>query len=274
MFKNILVALEEGSDALAPYAISLAKRLGAKATLVLPLRDDALIADGSLAARYEFALGEFAARKARARKSLEAFGAKAIAEGVEAEIILPDDPEDPRRDQVAEFARGFDFTVVAQVKPGQPPASDDLAGALLAESGRPVLVVPAIQREPASFRRVIVAWDGSAVAARAFGDADPILWLAESVEIVAVTGPTSPPLLLRGGERLAARLGGGGLAASFRRLPGDEDPANALLSYVADVGPDLLVAGGYGHSRMREALLGGATRTLLSSQTVPLFLSH
>ena len=57
-------------------------------------------------------------------------------------------------------------------------------------------------------------------------------------------------------------------------MPSDEDPANALLSYLADVGADMLVAGGYGHSRLREALFGGVTRTLLSSQTLPLLLSH
>ena len=66
----------------------------------------------------------------------------------------------------------------------------------------------------------------------------------------------------------------GGVAAEFKRLPSDEDPANALLSYAADFGADLMVAGGYGHSRIREALFGGVTRTLLSSQTLPLFLSR
>jgi nucleotide-binding universal stress UspA family protein len=70
------------------------------------------------------------------------------------------------------------------------------------------------------------------------------------------------------------RLHQGGVNAAFRRLPSEEDPANALLSYVADIGADMLVAGGYGHSRLREALFGGVTRTLLSSQTLPMFLSH
>ena len=79
---------------------------------------------------------------------------------------------------------------------------------------------------------------------------------------------------MQGGERLAARLTRGGVAASFKRLPSEEDPANAILSYVADAGADLLVAGGYGHSRLREALFGGVTRTFLSSQTLPMFLSR
>ena len=65
-----------------------------------------------------------------------------------------------------------------------------------------------------------------------------------------------------------------GFCAAFERLPSDGDKANALLSYIADTGAEVLVAGGYGHSRLREALFGGVTRTLLSSQTLPLFLSH
>ena len=78
----------------------------------------------------------------------------------------------------------------------------------------------------------------------------------------------------QGGERIAARLLRGGVNAAFERLPSDEDKANALLSYIADTGAEVLVAGGYGHSRLREALFGGVTRTLLSSQTLPLFVSH
>lgn len=257
MFRNILVALDEGSGALTPYAVSLAKRLKAQVTLVRPQRDEDEASDGSLAAR-----------------SLEAFAAKASAEGVEVEVIWPDDPLAPWRDQLAEFARAFDFAVVSQAEPGRPPTIDDLAGALLVDSGRPVLVAPAIQREPASFARVLVAWDASAAAARAFGDAAPIFEQAERVDIVAVTSSKVSQALHHGAQRLAGRLTRGGVAAEFKRLPGDDDPANALLSYAADFGADLMVAGGYGHSRIREALFGGVTRTLLSSQTLPLFLSR
>ena len=101
-----------------------------------------------------------------------------------------------------------------------------------------------------------------------------ILERAAKVEIVSVTGPNTPKSVLQGGERIAARLARGGVNATFKRLPSEEDAANALLSYIADTGAEMLVAGGYGHSRLREALFGGVTRTLLSSQTLPLFLSR
>ena len=130
------------------------------------------------------------------------------------------------------------------------------------------------QRGVAQFGVVGVAWDGSATAARAFGDALPILERADRVEIVSVSSSSTPPAVAQTGERLAARLVRGGVNAAYRRVPSDEDPANALLSYLSDVGADILVAGGYGHSRLREALFGGVTRTLLSTQTLPLFLSR
>lgn len=274
MFKNLLVVLEEGPSVVTAYAVSMAKRLDARVTVVRPRRDGAGLTDGSLEARLELARGDQESRKAKAREALEAFGEAAKAAGVDAEVLLPEDWQDPSRDQISAFARAFDFTVVGQAEPGRSPRNDEIAGQLLIDSGRPVLVVPAIQRAPATFARVAVAWDGSATAARAFGDAMPILERADRVEIISVTGPNTPHAIAQGGERLAARLSRGGVAASFKRLPSEEDPANAILSYVADTGADMLVAGGYGHSRLREALFGGVTRTFLSSQTVPMFLSR
>ncbi len=272
MFRDILVALEENSVALTPFAVSFAKSVGARCVAVRPRRD--AINDGALAARYELAAGDQEARKIKARDALEAFGSAAAAAGVEAELILPDGAQDPRRDQLAAFARGFDLTLVGQAEPGRGPTMDDLPGQLLAESGRPVLVVPAIQRDGATLSRVLAAWDGSATAARAFGDAAPLFERADSIEIVTVTNANSSGAVVQGGERLAGRLARSGLKASFKRLPSEEDAANAILSYVADVGADMLVTGGYGHSQLREALFGGATRTFLGSQTVPLFMSR
>lgn len=274
MFKNMLVVLEDTPATVTAYAISLAKRLGARATVIRPRRDGLGLSDGSLEARLEAARGDAEARKAQAREALEAFGEQAKAAGVDAEVLLPDGGADPRRDQVSAFARAFDFTVVGQAEPGRAPHSDEMAGLLLDDSARPVLVVPAIQRGSASFSAVAVAWDGSAAAARAFGDALPVLERADKVEIVSIIGPHTAPAVIQTGERLANRLLSGGVNASYRRVPSDEDPANALLSYLADTGADMLVAGGYGHSRLREALFGGVTRTLLSSQTLPLFLSR
>jgi len=274
MYKNLLVVLEDSPEAVTAYAVSLAKRLEARATVIRPRRDGQGFADGSIEARLEASRGDAESRKRQAREAVERFAEAAAAAGVEVEALFPDGGADPRRDQVAAFGRAFDFTIVGQSEPGRAPHHDELAGQLLEHSGRPVLVVPAIQRGVAQFGVVGVAWDGSATAARAFGDALPILERADRVEIVSVSSSSTPPAVAQTGERLAARLLRGGVSAAFRRVPSDEDPANAILSYLADVGADILVAGGYGHSRLREALFGGVTRTLLSTQTLPLFLSR
>ncbi len=167
MLDSFLVVLEDHSDALIPYAVSAAKSLGAYPTAVWPRRDVTGLEDGSLEARLETAVGGAPARKARARQALEAFALAAKAAGVAAEVLYPDEGEDPPRDVLPRFARAFDFAMVQQREPGRAPARDDLTAALLAESGRPVWVVPAIQREPAKFGRVLVAWDGGAAAAEA-----------------------------------------------------------------------------------------------------------
>ena len=274
MRPHILVVLEDNNKALTPYALSAAALLGAHVTAVRPRRSTAGLGDGSLEARYEAASGDAEARKRRAREALDEFAREAAGAGLEAEVLRPDDGQDPSRDQIAQFARAFDFAILGQGEPGRPPAADDLIAGMLADSGRPVLVVPAIQRDSARFQRLVFAWDGGVAAARAFGQATALFELARTVEIASVTTPATPHSLVQTGERLARRLARDGKSATFRRLPTDEDPANTLLSYVADVSADALIAGGYGHSRLREALFGGATRTFLTSATIPLFLAH
>ena len=274
MLKDLLVVLEETDRAAIPYALSFAKRVEARVTALWPRRDLSLMADGSLEARHAAMRGDREARDAKARAALSSFLAQASAAGVEAEALDYDDPHAIQPMDAPAFARSFDLVVVEQVEPGRPPTLNDLAGAILAESGRPVVVVPGVQRDLARFDRIVAAWDGSQAAARAIGDAAPLLARAKHVEIVAANGAALSQPVVNGGERIARRFTRLGVDASFRHLPGDGDAANLLLSHAADAGADMIVAGGYGHSRLREALIGGVTRTLLGSMTVPVFMSH
>jgi nucleotide-binding universal stress UspA family protein len=172
-----------------------------------------------------------------------------------------------------QFARCFDLVVMEQPEPGQSAHAGGTIGSLLSGSGRPVLVTPYIQKDPASFERIIVAWDGSASAARALGDALPILKRADAVEIVTIANKNidrdAPD-----GEDVARHLAKHGIDARFADVPGEIDAGDMLLSYVADAGAKLMITGGYGHSRLSETVLGGVTRTLLESMTIPLFMSH
>ncbi|MDB5508344.1 MAG: universal stress protein, partial [Hyphomicrobiales bacterium] len=140
-------------------------------------------------------------------------------------------------------------------------------------AGRPVLIVPRIHKGAPKFNRALIAWDGSRAAARALADAMPLLKKAEVVEVVSVTDHRVSYKELPG-FNITRHLSRHGLNAQLKRLTIQGDIGDTLLSYAADAGSDFLVMGGYGHSRLREMILGGTTRTILSSMTIPILISH
>ena len=174
---------------------------------------------------------------------------------------------------IADLARAFDVAVIEQ-SGGRLETENDLEiEAALFGSGRPILVVPYIHQAPFRLDRVILAWDGSASAARALGDAMPLLAKAKEIHVLCVAkarerGPAEA------GASIERHLSRHGLPAEFKLLISDVDPANTLLSYASDLSADLLVMGGYGHSRYRELLMGGVTRAILETMTLPVLMSH
>jgi nucleotide-binding universal stress UspA family protein len=190
-------------------------------------------------------------------------------------------------------ARYADLVAMRQADPRDTsPASGGLVEAVLLGAGRPVLVVPYAGRFADIGRRVVVAWNASREAARALNDALPLLEHAEKVIVLAVNpgrvggDDEPPPATTRavfgiGGQGswpaadIAHHLARHGVQAEASYTISDEiDVGNAILSRAADLGVDLIVMGGYGHSRTRELVLGGATRTILESMTVPVLMSH
>src|SRR5206468_1617267 len=141
---------------------------------------------------------------------------------------------------------------------------------------RPVLVLPYAGRFETVGRRVLVGWNARREAARAVHDALPLLRQAESVTVLAI----DPVRGAHGhGEEpaadLALHLARHGLQVTARQTDSAGlDPADVLLNTAADEGADLIVVGGYGHSRVREVVLGGVTRRLLRTATVPVLISH
>lgn len=176
-------------------------------------------------------------------------------------------------------ARYCDLTVVTQTDPDEEYAlrTPHLAEDVLLHSGRPLLVLPyASQWTIAPAARVLVGWNASREAARAMHDALPLLREATSVEVAVFETPEDVDVdhgdvpgadiglwLARHGVKVDVRYVATGVAAG-----------QALLSHAADMGADLIVAGGYGHKRFRESVLGGVTRTLLRTAPVPVLLSH
>lgn len=171
---------------------------------------------------------------------------------------------------VAESGRLADLIVVGR------PSEDDISTekmlhAALFNSGRPVLCVPPTARSGMA-RRIAILWNGSAQAARAIGDAMPILLAAESVTVlVAAEGGADAP----NAEELVSYLGWHRVNATVRSLETGNVPlGEALLTAAEANGARLVVMGAYGHSRFRETILGGVTRHALWQARLPLWLEH
>jgi len=174
----------------------------------------------------------------------------------------------------AQFARHFDLSVVAQIEPEKDVPEELLPEAALFGSGRPVLVVPYIQNTGLKLDRVLVCWDGSRAAARAIGDAMPFLMRSKLVDVLTVSKNQEPRDELPGID-IAQHLARHKLKVNFKRIvANDIDVTSAILSHAADTSADMIVMGGYGHSRLREFVLGGATRGILQTMTAPVLMSH
>jgi nucleotide-binding universal stress UspA family protein len=177
-------------------------------------------------------------------------------------------------DLFGRIARRFDLSIVAQAEPDIPGPEDTIIESALFGSGRPCLVVPYIQKAGLKLDRIMVCWDGSRNSARAAADAMPFLLRAKVVEVVIVTGERGKSEELPGAD-IAKHLARHGLNVEINHIvASDKDVANTILSHAADADADFIVMGGYGHSRLREFVLGGATQGILASMTIPTLMSH
>ena len=167
--------------------------------------------------------------------------------------------------------RLFDLIIVEQINKERNPARSRIVAASLFKTGRPVLIVPYIQAQPATFKTVLIAWDGSVPAVRTVGDALPLLATAHDVVIVQVDAKTPKRC---DGTMLQQHLSRHAINARIKRTASAGDIANTILSYAADTNADLLVMGAYGHSRTREEIFGGTTRTIMESIILPVLMSH
>lgn len=169
-------------------------------------------------------------------------------------------------------ARTHDLTVLDS-EPISLAVDRGLIDAVLTDSGRPLMIVPQ-GREAFAGDRIVVAWDGSAKAARALNDALPFLRAAAQVEVVSVTGEKDLTNTLPGAE-IAPHLTRHGVKVNVLSLPArDGDVAETLRNHARLTRADMIVMGAYVHSRLRQMMLGGTTQSLLKDCPVPLFLSY
>lgn len=210
-----------------------------------------------------------------ARDGLAKFETLAKAAGVDE--VEPRVVDDDAAGGIALQARYADLTVIGQFDPSEPVPGlmSNFPEHVILQSGRPVLVVPYAGKFSGQFRKAVIGWDGSIAASRAISGALPLLAAADAVDILVFNPERDRDAH---GEQPGADLG---LFLARHRVNAnvhaqrvDIDTGNALLSAVADLSAELLVMGAYGHARFRELVLGGATRTLLSTMTVPVLMAH
>ena len=180
-------------------------------------------------------------------------------------------------DALALNARYADLLVVGQADDDGPDSAPaDLPESIAISTGRPVLVVPHIGTRATPGKVVMLCWNGSRESALAATDALPFLKAADRV-IVLIIDPqkSSQAHGAEPGADVATWLARHGVKVTVQReVAADTQIGDVILSRAADYDVDLIVMGIYGHSRMREFVLGGASRTLLSSMTVPVLIAH
>lgn len=280
-YKDLLLQLSSYPEATTPVAVeqavSFAKSLDARITALTfeiefhvppnPLALALLNVHGMVAAERSKSVGQ-------ARELMRVFDAAAAQRGVASDHIVEQAQSALIPELVAEHARLRDLTVI--------PIGDSasfqqyLPECVIFNSGRPVLVLPETAKNPKGIAldAVAIAWDFSRPAARAIADALPILQRAKTVRAVTFTNEKKIQTR-RSGVDLVRHLACHGVDVVFEEENvGGQSIGRALEAYVASRKIDLLVMGAYGHSRMRDFVLGGATKSMVASPPLPVLLSH
>ena len=276
MIKDIVVNLSVDSSrgVATDFAVSVAATLDSHLTGIA-FRYEPLV---PLTDRYGFPAEVMESQRVENDKAAKAAMAKfdeaARRAAISAESRMLDVPVASAPDVFAKVARRFDLAIMAQPEPETPALERLIVEAALFDSGRPALVVPYIQRIGLKLDRVMVGWDGSRSAARAVADAMPLLVRAKVTEVVMVASEPAKSEEMPGAD-IARHLARHGAKVEVKSIVTAETGVDStILSHAADTSADFLVMGGYGHSRLREFILGGVTRGILSSMTLPILMSH
>jgi nucleotide-binding universal stress UspA family protein len=277
MIKDIVVNLsvtQGGGGPAGDYAVSIASALTAHLAGIDFVYDPIVPVSATGYIPAEVIERQQTDNEASAKAAIDRFTQATGRAGLSAEPLTITASLAGAGEQFGRIARRFDLAVVGQAEPETGTVENIIAETTLFESGRPIIVVPYIQKAPLKLDKVMVCWDGSRQAARAIGDAMPLLTKAGRVEVVIIANDPGKQDEIEGvdmGQHLARH----GLKVDVQRIPGgDVDVADALLSHAADSGADFMVMGGYGHSRLREFVLGGVTRSILRSMTLPALMAH
>jgi nucleotide-binding universal stress UspA family protein len=277
-YKSILVHLDTGEavHSRLELGLSLAKQFDAHLTGFFTVYRPEPGSSYVMAASAEYYV-EFEHRRLQQQSALERlFNAEILRLKVPGEWASS--TEYANR-SVPRAARVADLAIVGQYNPRDPESfvAEQFVENVVLASGRPVLVVPYAGQFRSIASQVLIAWDGSREATRALHDAIPFLIRAKQVTVLTVNSLSGePPMSRIPGSDIAAVISRYGANVRTDEVEGAKNISigETILSRAADLDSDFLVMGCYGHSRWRELILGGATRSILRSMTIPVLMSH
>jgi nucleotide-binding universal stress UspA family protein len=275
MIKDLVVNLGLGErDQAGEYAVSVAETFGAHLLGIAVSYEPVIPGTVMGGIPPEIIESQRTESDKKARAAIARFEQAVKRAGISAESRIISTSISGAAEQIGRIARRFDLSVVGQPERQKSLPDEVVSEGVLFESGRPVIFVPFIHKGGMNVDRTMVCWDGSRAAARAIADAEPFLKKAKQVDVVIISDKPSKNDEVPGAD-LGQHLARHGLKVDVKRITSpDIDVPSTILSYAADSSADMIVMGGYGHSRLREFVLGGATRGLLESMTVPVLMSH
>jgi len=278
-WKDILIIAADAETDEPALALgqAVAKQHGAhlSAAFLTPLPDEPLAYEPTVVAGvWAEMLGRARTDAVAARKRL---AARLEAMGHPCDLISAEALSRDLGRVAALHARYADVAILTRPVEGvSGDLREEVIEGVLFHSGRPALVAPPGWRGEGIGKRIVLAWDASREATRALSEADALLEGAE--EVFVVTIDAKPKIFGHGetpGANIAAHLQRRGVKAQVRNVEsGDRSPAVAISAEVSQLRADVVVMGGYAHSRLREMVFGGATRDMLRIASVPLLLAH
>ncbi len=276
--RSILLLLDDGPlcGGRTRFALALARAHASHVTGLAPtgFAEFPVAVDGA-AALVEYAEVAWKVIRERAGRAAQAFREAAAESGLSIDAIVDEAAQAP---SIVAHANYADLVVMSQPDPSV--AGHALARRLVEDvvfqAGRPTLLIPYAGRFEPTTGKAMVAWDDSREAARALADSLPLLHRCDGVQLVAWNESKEDDAAVRGRLDAVCRwLARHDVRATARIEPDPgADIADAMLSRAADLEADMIVMGAYGHARWTERVLGGATRGILASMTVPVLMSH
>lgn len=278
-YKTVLVSLNdlERNEALLASAAELARNFDAhlQGLYVIPAVEIYAGMDYGMPVVFEGNRETYQKSEKSVRNLFESLAQVA---GIRSDFVVVDSITPSITDDVIDYARRSDIAII-----NQPPEDAGLSVTarafvekILLSTGRPTLVLPRKGGTSAIADLVIIGWSGRRESARAAFDSVPLLTRAKEVRVVWVDPEREHPRPgnLPGAD-LATALSRHGVNAAIEPLAtGGREAGEALLTKISDSGANLLVMGAYGHSRLSELILGGATRSVLSGMNCPVLFSH